>query len=92
MRASGVWSIGCIALAACSPALVQEPGKIAQVQGLQCRQTTSTGSHMIRRVCTTQAEREAQSAQAQAGLEQAMEQQRNEVLVQRSERRQSGRP
>jgi hypothetical protein len=53
---------------------------------------SSTGSHMIRRVCTTQAEREAQSIQAKAGLEDAMEQQRNQVLTQRSERRDTARP
>jgi hypothetical protein len=92
MRVSGVWSIGCLALAACSPALVQEQSKIVQAQGIQCRQVTSTGSHMVRRVCTTKAERDQQSIQAQAGLEEAMEQQRSQVLIQRSERREPARP
>jgi hypothetical protein len=87
-----VWGPGCIALTACSQALVMQESRLAQAQEVRCRQVTPTGSHMSRRVCTTRAEREAQSAQAQAELENAMEHQRNRTLMERSERREPHRP
>ena len=75
------------ALTACSPALVVQDGKLVQNAGLQCRQTATTGSHMLRRVCTTRAEREAQSAEAEEGLARAQEYQRAQAMMDRAERR-----
>jgi hypothetical protein len=75
--------LGCIALAACSSALVVEQSKFAQAQAqkVSCRQETPTGSHLIRRICTTKAEREEQSARAKQELENAMDYQRNRAAM-----------
>jgi hypothetical protein len=94
MKTVSVWGLSCIALTACSPALVLEESKIAQAQAqdIRCRQETPTGSHLMRRVCTTKAQRDAQTAQAREDLEKAMEQQRNQAMMNRSDRRMPSRP
>jgi hypothetical protein len=56
-------------IAACSPAVTQQEGKVAGAQAVTCTSTTPTGSNMPRRKCTTAAERDAQRAESQRTLE-----------------------
>jgi hypothetical protein len=60
----------CVAISACSPALVQEQGKVAGGQVETCKMVTPTGSNYPRRVCSTASEREEQRGESQRTLEQ----------------------
>ena len=75
-----------LAVAACSQALVIETGQLAKAEEVQCSRVTRTGSHLSKRVCTTRAQREAQSLRAQSALARATEQQRAEQMARRSTR------
>lgn len=80
-------SVGVVlALGACSQALIIEKGQLAKAEEIVCTRVTRTGSHMVRRVCMTRSEREAQSAQAQSSLARAMEQQQAEQMARRATR------
>ena len=59
-------------VAACSAALVPQQGKIASGQVMTCKVTTTTGSNLPRRVCKTEAEREAERNESQQTLEQGV--------------------
>jgi hypothetical protein len=60
----------CVGLAACSPALVPEQGKVAGGQVVTCKDVTPTGSNVPRRVCSSVSERDAQRSESQRTLEQ----------------------
>lgn len=74
------------ALSACSQAMIIEKSRLAQAEEVECTRVVRTGSHMIKRVCTTRSEREAQSLRAQSALERAVEQQRAEQMARRATR------
>ena len=82
-----VWVLGLISLSACTTALVPRESTFKQVEQIHCQQVTPTGSHRSRRVCTTRSEREANSAQAKAELEKAMDYQRAQEMVDRTDQR-----
>ena len=60
----------CACVAACSPALQPQTGKVASGQVVTCKDVTPTGSNVPRRVCTSAAERAAERDESQRTLEQ----------------------
>jgi hypothetical protein len=60
----------CVFVAACSPALQPQTGKVASGQVVTCRDVTPTGSNVPRRVCSSVSERDAQRDDSQRTLEQ----------------------
>lgn len=80
-------SVGWVlALGACSQALIIEKGLLAKAEQVECSRVARTGSHIVKRVCMTRSEREAQSQHAQSALAGAMEQQRAEQMARRATR------
>ena len=75
-----------VALTACSPALVQEPGKVASASRVVCRDVVPVGSHLKERVCTTTAALNEDSKEAQAVLEAAQQRLRDELMMERAMR------
>jgi len=63
-------SLAVLLLAACSPAMTPDEGKVASAPKATCTVETPTGSNMPRRVCKTAEERNAERNESQRTLEQ----------------------
>jgi TolA-binding protein len=64
-----VLSLACLLITACSQSLVRERSRVANAERVSCRTTTTTGSNMMRTVCTDPAKRKQQEQQARAMIE-----------------------
>jgi hypothetical protein len=80
-----------VALTACSPAHMQEPGKFASASRVVCYDVVPVGSHLKERVCTTTAALNQDSKEAQAVLEAAQQRLRDELMMERAMRNRTPR-
>jgi hypothetical protein len=76
----------CLGLCACSQANLIPESRIGSAGGVRCQMMVPTGSIRPQKVCTTPSQRDSQNSQAQAALEDRINQQRNEALRERASR------
>lgn len=75
-----------LGLAACSPALVQQPSKFAVADRVVCHDVVPVGSHLKERVCTTASASAEESKEAKAVLSEAQQRLRDDLAMERAMR------
>lgn len=90
--AVNVWValVSLVILSACSHAHVPQRSRVAAGEMVTCRQVTPTGSHMMRTVCTSAAERKQQEQDGRAMIEEERRRRSVEDTMRQTFRERSG--